>query len=141
MSTIKALGCGLAAAAALLGATAAQATPFPISYNVNVRTSFGTKFADCFTFDGAGNLTVAGLPGPLTYVPGALGQNTAQFGAVSTLATAQGLGFEITFSGKINKATARIFGNDEQGDSYIVTGTVTSSCGNALGNGAAYRHP
>jgi hypothetical protein len=141
MHKFKAIGCGLAAAGALLFVSTAQATTFPVSYAVNVKTSFGTKFTDCFTFDGAGNLTVAGL-GVLTYQLKNFNTQTSQFGAVAPIATATGVGFEITFAGALSDKSASIYGNDEQGDSYIVTGPASTTCsGTASTGGGSYRHP
>ncbi len=140
MNKLKAIGCGLAAAGALLFVGTAQAASFPITYAVNVKTNFGTKFTDCFSFDGAGNLTVAGL-GVLTYRLKNFNTQMSQFGAVLPVATAATIGFEIEFNGALSDKSATITGNDEIGDSYIVTGRPASCSSSAKSGGASYRHP
>lgn len=131
------------ASALIAGGVAAtsQASAAPVSYTVQVTTSFGTKFTDCFSFS-KGILTVAGY-GTLVYA--AAPTVPKQFySAVSPIVSAQAAGFAIDFAG-FKKGTLRAgsvhaVGNDEMGDSYLVNG-VSSTCGGVAptGNGAQYR--
>ena len=136
----------LGAAVMLLGTAAsvgtASANPANASYLVTVVTSFGTKFADCFTFDGAGNLTVGGY-GTLTYGQGAKGAAKGVFSSVSPLAVAESVGFSITFAGyafgPASSGYLKAIGNDEQGDTYSLRGPTSSSCAAASATRASYR--
>ena len=147
MSTIVTRG--LIAGAALLASVAAQASTLkPITYQVTVRSSFGTKFSDCFAFDGAGNLTVAGLPAPLVYQNDGLNTAPNRFGAVLPLAGATTLGFAIEFhgiglgNGTQGQGYIQAAGVSDQGSSFIVKGPAVSSCAAKVRTGGgAYRRP
>ncbi len=146
MNKFKAIGAGMAAAAVALFTGTAQANlKKPVTYQVTVKTSFGTKFSDCFSFDGASTLTVAGY-GTLTYVPKLFGRSSTTFGSVAQLATAQSVGFALQFNGTAlgggTQGYAHLTGNDELGDSYIVNGSAVSSCSSSskTAPGALYHH-
>ena len=125
-----------------VSATQAAANPAHASYLVTVVTSFGTKFADCFSFDGAGNLTVGGY-GTLTYGQGAKGADKGSFSSVSPIAVAESVGFAITFAGyafgPASSGYLKAIGNDEQGDTYSLRGATVSSCTASAATRASYR--
>lgn len=142
MTTCKAFGCGLAAAAALLLANTAEANvKNAATLQVTVKTSFGTKFTDCWSFGGETQNSAGGYSGTLTTASGLtltyatenFGTSLTRFTAVSPLAVASQLGFGIEFNGTVlgngSNGYASISGNDEAGDSYIISGPVVTSCG------------
>ena len=119
-------------AAAVIGsATAAHAATY--IYDVRVKTSFNTKFEDCFTFEG-GKLTVAGLG---TFVFTAAPTMPKHFySAVATFDTINNTGANFAFAGdKSGTATSgklHAVGSDSAHDSYVVEGTAVPACsGNA----------
>ncbi len=119
-----------------------QASAAPFIYDVTVKTNFGTKFTDCFTFEG-GTLTVAGL-GKLKYTA-APSMPKFYYTAVTSLKSAESLGATFAFAG-FKKGTAtsgelHAVGADEAHDSYKVTGVAVPACGAAasVAPGANYR--
>ncbi len=108
---------------------ATQAMAKPFIYDVTVKTSFGTTFKDCFTFDG-GNLTVASL-GTLKY-KAAPTITKFYYTATITLADANAIGFTIAFAGfhKGNSTDGSLHavGDNSYRDSYKVEGTAVSAC-------------
>jgi hypothetical protein len=129
-TTAKCLAAALIAGAIASGG-AAFANPTGVTYKVRVTTSFGTKFTDCFAFDGAGNLTVSGY-GPLVYTLGGFGKDVSRFMSVSTLAEATNAGFAIAFNGQAfgtpKVGWMNAIGMDEQGDSYEIHGGPDATC-------------
>ena len=127
---------GLKLSAAALGvfatcvAAQASAAPAPYIYAVTVRTNFGTKFSDCFTFNGW-RLTVAGLPGLLITSP-APTTPRYYYTAVPTDKLVAAYGGAIAFAGfKTGTQTSGGFsavGSDVFKDSYTVHGTAVPSC-------------
>ncbi len=121
---------------------AAQAQAKTFIYNVTVKTSFGTKFADCFTFE-KGVLTVTGL-GQFEYTAAPMDPKHF-YTAVESVAQAEATGFGIGFAGFKLGTDARgelhAVGADEFHDSYIVKGVIASSCsGDAVSKaGVNYR--
>ena len=84
----------LASFALTVGIANAQ-RPDGISYAVDVQTSFGTEFSDCFIFGYDGVLTVLGLPAPLLFDQRDLGESKVFWQSV----VFPGNGFSIAFSG------------------------------------------
>ncbi len=138
---MKTLLPALLAGAALFVAGAAHASQNPpnlkqaITFSVKVKTSFGTTFTDCFSFNGAGQLVIAGLSStPLTYETDGLGASGNKFGAVTPLALAESLGEAFEFHGLgLGKGTQNVgyihaSGLDENGDQYVVNGPAVASC-------------
>ena len=122
---------GALAIAGVAGAGTAHANPSNVTYLVTVSTSFGTSFTDCFSFDKVGTLTVGGY-GPLTYTFQSRDMNKKKFQSVSPIASALAAGFSIEFNGvSLGHTTVGYLlanGNDEFGDSYIVSGPPVASC-------------
>ena len=121
---------GVLLAGSMGAATQAMAKPF--IYDVTVTTSFGTKFKDCFTFEG-GNLTVASL-GTLKY-KAAPTITKFYYTAVITLADANSIGYTIAFAG-FHKGTSsdgslHAVGDNSYRNSYKIEGTAVSACGTA----------
>lgn len=69
--------------------------PDGISYAVDVQSSFGTEFSDCFIFGNDGVLTVLGLGIPQVYEQKDLGKSKVFWQSVPF----SGFGFSIAFSG------------------------------------------
>ncbi len=128
MRTLTTLFCAGAMLTGLAGAASAAAPVY--IYDVTVKTNFGTKFKDCFTFQG-GNLTVGGY-GMLTYAA-APSVTKFYYTAVSPIASAQQAGFAIAFAGYKKGTQAdgilRAVGSDEQKNSYVVEGKAVPACG------------
>ena len=118
---------GVVLAGSMGVATQAMAKPF--IYDVTVKTSFGTKFKDCFTFE-KGNLTVAQL-GTLKY-KAAPTITKFYYTAVITPADANAIGFTIAFAG-FKKGTStdgelHAVGDNSNRDSYTVNGMAVAAC-------------
>ena len=140
MRSLSTLLCAGAMTAGLAGSALAAAPVF--TYDVTVKTSFGTKFKDCFVFQG-GNLQVGGY-GMLTYAA-APTVTKFYYTAVSPIASAQQAGFAIAFAG-YKKGTQmdgiiRAVGSDEMKDSYTVEGKAVPACSQVPTGaaGSAYR--
>lgn len=133
----------IALATIALAPVAAIANPAGATYQVTVATSFGSKFTDCFSFDSAGTLTVAGY-GPLSYTLEARGRSQSKFQALSSLATASSVGFTIQFNGlalgNTTEGYLKVSGSDEAGDTYQVRGAPNASC-TADKSQTIYQHP
>ena len=129
--------------AALCIIPGARAIAAPFTYAVEVKTNFGTKFADCFTFDGNGTLVVAGL-GNLIYTP-APTDPKRYYTAVTTVATANNIADIIAFSGyRTGTKTSGLLhavGSDIFRDSYSIRGTAVASCNTSATNGANWLPP
>ena len=140
MRTLTTLFCAGAMLTGLAGAASAAAPIY--TYDVTVKTSFGTKFKDCFVFQG-GNLQVGGY-GMLTYAA-APTITKFYYTAVSPIASAQQAGFAIAFAGFKKgtqmDGTIRAVGSDEMKDSYTVEGKTVAACPGvpAGAPGTAYR--
>ena len=119
-------------------ATASKAETF--IYAVSVKTNFGTRFNDCFTFD-KGTLIVGGL-GKLTYTA-APTDPVHFYTAVMGLQQASELGANFAFAGfktgtpKVGKLHA--VGADNHRDAYVVEGNAVASCP-ATDNASAGSH-
>ena len=133
--------------AAVLGALSiipgASAIAAPFTYAVEVKTNFGTKFADCFTFQGDGTLVVSGL-GNLVYTP-APTNPSKYYTAVTTVATANSINNIIAFSGFKTgtkaSGTLHAVGSDIFRDSYSIRGTAVASCTTSAANGMNWLPP
>lgn len=134
------LACAVLIPGVIAAQTAAAAAPTFI-YDVTVKTSFGTKFHDCFTFH-SGKLVIAGL-GTLIYSP-APTMPKFYYTAVTQPAVSDELGAGFAFSG-FKKGTEtsgelRAVGADSVHDSYNVHGVAVSSCSTSDSvNGSAYK--
>ncbi len=121
----------------------ASAFAAPYTFAVEVKTNFGTKFPDCFTFDGNGVLVVAGL-GTLIYTA-APTDPKHYYTAVTTVNTINSVGDVIAFSGyktgTKTDGTLKGVGSDIFGDSYVVKGVTTSSCSTSSQNGKNWVPP
>ena len=94
MSKSRVTAVVLAAAVGVFAAGASQAATY--TYKVSVKTNFGTRFNDCFTFD-KGVLTVAGL-GVLDYTA-APTTPVHYYTAVTPIKQSENLGFSVAFAG------------------------------------------
>lgn len=96
------------------------------SFEVKMKSSFGTIFMECLHFDdpGSGDLTIDGLGQTLTYAHGKQ-DSVHGTGQIRFKSVTRGKDdFEISFFGKIMKPGNRIFGEAvaEDGNSYNFTG-------------------
>ena len=102
--------------------------PDGISYEVDVKTSFGTEFTDCFIFTDFGILNVVGLGWPLAFDQANLGTHEVFWLSV----TLSGGGFQIAFNGMAtgNEFDGMLKGNaiNEFGDTFVFKGGP-SDCG------------
>src|ERR1700730_4186262 len=98
------------------------------TYQVTVKSSFGTTFSDCFHFDapGAGDLKIDGLGQTLTYRHGQLDTVNTRFKAV----TRSGQAFSIMFYGEEVEALEQLTGEavSTLGDTFVFSGQETLSC-------------
>ena len=129
---MRALATKILAGVVLAGSMgmATQAMAAPFIYDVTVKTSFGTKFKDCFTFD-KGNLTVASL-GTLKF-KAAPTITKFYYTATITLADANAIGFTIAFAGfhkgSSTSGELHAVGDNSFRDSYTVNGMAVAACG------------
>jgi hypothetical protein len=102
------------------------------TYQVTVKSSFGTTFNDCFRFDVplAGDLTINGLGQTITYRHGQLDTVNTSFKAV----TRGGQAFSIMFYGQEVEALEQLTGEAVStfGDTFVFSGQETASCVAAL---------
>lgn len=113
-------------------ALASNEGPDGFSYAVQVKSSFGTKFNDCFTFDenSPGILTIQGLLGQLlTYAHDNRNRDEEDWQSTS-------LGsddFGIAFHGSTNHDGKKIKGDavNDSGDTFTFKGTKTDTCAEA----------
>lgn len=131
--------------ACLTGGSAAMAAgPGTRIYRVDVQTSYGTQFFDCFRFNrpGTGDLRVDGI-GTFAYQKGGLDKLPRKFKAVTT-----GNSFEVAFHGSFSADYKQLLdgeGVSDEGDSFTFTGTSVTSCTASpdaaiTRGGSPYRH-
>ena len=139
MCTLTNLFC---AGAMLTGLASAASAAAPVyTYDVTVKTSFGTKFKDCFVFQDH-SLQVGGY-GMLVFTA-APTITKFYYTAVSPIASAQQAGMAIAFAGfkkgTQTDGTLHAVGSDELKDSYTVEGKAVAACGGVPvgAPGAAY---
>lgn len=108
------------------------------TYEVQVRSSFGTEFTDCFRFDVPGNfrLTIDGFGPPLTYRFGDLNGERGRFKSVSRGADS-GAPFEIMFFGNfLDFGGIKGEALNEFGNSFVFRGARNESCPLAVSEAA-----
>lgn len=100
--------------------------PDGFTYLVHVRSSFGTKFDDCFAFDTNGVLTISGLGEPETFDHDALGTDDRDWQATSPASGSLG----IAFHGSTKHDGNKINGNaiNEFGDTFVFKGDRNDLC-------------
>jgi hypothetical protein len=108
--------------------------PKGITYRADVKTSFGTRFQDCFRFGNDGILTIDGL-GTLAFSFMDQGRARRQWQAVTKLRSAA---FSIGLSGVAFGDARRGFlaadGVSEYGDTYLVQGVPVATCARTARN-------
>ncbi len=138
----------MAAAAFLsvgLACGTASANPTGVTYLAAVKTSFGTKFKDCYAFDSSNTLTVTGL-GALEYQLLGFGSGPGRFEAVAPISLATQFGFAISFSGyafgNADHGALHAVGINQAGDTYEIHGYPVTTCTvNASIPGSLYQPP
>jgi hypothetical protein len=102
------------------------------TYQVTVKSNFGTTFTDCFRFDApsAGQLTIDGLGPAITYRHGQLDFVNTRFKAVSR----SGQPLSIMFYGEEVEGLEQLNAEavNEFGDTFVFTGSETPNCVRAL---------
>jgi hypothetical protein len=144
-ATSMALGCalslGLSANVALANSPKGQAnSPNGQAYNVNVFSSFGTQFSDCFAFNDSGTLLVQGY-GPLVYRFDEL--NTQPDAWQATAGTNPPFGFVLAFHGTVGGGAGQTIianGISSEGDTFILQGVVVPSCAPGRSGASPYAH-
>jgi len=98
------------------------------TFQVTVKSSFGTTFTDCFRFDVPvlGALTIDGLGQTIPYRHGQLDEVGARFKAVSM----SGQSLSIMFYGEEIEALEQLTGEaiNEFGNTFVFSGPEVSSC-------------
>lgn len=98
------------------------------TFNVTVKSSFGTTFTSCFSFDvpGTGQLSIGGLSQPVTYRHGQLDEVNTRFKAVSRF----GQPLSIMFYGEEVEALEQLNGEavNEFGATFVFSGPEAASC-------------
>ncbi len=121
-----------------VAAPAQQIDAFRAGFEVQVQSSFGTVFTDCFQFDRTNTLNILGFPTPLTYTFGDLDTDRSRFKAVTRSDPAPP--FQIMFFGRsLNFGRIKGEALNEFGDTFIFSGVRNDSCPDALVGGAGRR--
>lgn len=98
------------------------------TYLVHVKSSFGTKFDDCYSFDhnSPGTLTIQWLGEPLTYAHDDLNKDDEDWQATSQAYAFLG----IAFHGSTDHHGEKIKGNavSEFGDTFVFKGEKSKKC-------------
>jgi hypothetical protein len=102
--------------------------PDHMTFQVTVKSSFGTTFTDCFRFDfpGARSLSIDGLGQTITYSHGQLDSVAQRFKAVSR----RGQPLSIMFFGEVLDLLQQLTGEavNEFGDTFVFSGSVNAAC-------------
>jgi hypothetical protein len=102
--------------------------PDNMTFQVTVKSSFGTTFTDCFRLDfpGARNLSIDGLGQTITYSHGQLDSVAQRFKAVSRF----GQLLSIMFFGEVLDLLEQLTGEavNEFGDTFVFSGSVNATC-------------
>jgi hypothetical protein len=111
------------------------------AYTVEVFSSFGTQFQDCFSFNKTGQLTIAGY-GQLTYRKDQLNYQPQEWQATSSQEGAGG--FDLSFHGTVRGTGHTILANgmNEYGETFILQGVLDSACraaAKAKGSASPYK--
>jgi hypothetical protein len=106
----------------------ADGSPDGNVYRVEVFSSFGTQFQDCFSFNKTGQLTVEGYDGQLTYSKDQLNYQPQEWQATSSQEGAGG--FDLSFHGTVRGTGHTILANgmNEYGETFILQGVLDSAC-------------
>jgi hypothetical protein len=101
--------------------------PDNTTFQVTVKSSFGTTFTDCFRFDFSGPRNrIDGLGQTITYAHGQLDSVAQRFKAVSRF----GQLLSIMFFGEILDLLEQLTGEavNEFGDTFVFSGSVSTAC-------------
>jgi hypothetical protein len=96
------------------------------TYEVDVVSSFGTKFSDCFRFDTSGNLVIDLLVKPQTFAHTNLDTHPSKWQSSSK----SGDPLAIVFHGRTNESGKEIEGDaiNEFGETFIFGGIINPDC-------------
>ena len=101
--------------------------PDHMTFQVTVKSSFGTTFTDCFRFDFSGPRNrIDGLGQTITYSHGQLDSVAQRFKAVSR----RGQPLSIMFFGEVLDLLQQLTGEavNEFGDTFVFSGSVNAAC-------------
>jgi hypothetical protein len=108
------------------------------AYRVEVFSSFGTQFQDCFSFNKTGQLTIGGF-GQITYRKDQLNYQPQEWQAEGDAG-----GFALSFHGTVRGTGHTILANgmNEFGETFIFQGVLDSACrleAKAKGSASPYK--
>jgi hypothetical protein len=95
------------------------------TYSVNVSSSFGTFFNDCFIFTNGPFLIVGGLPDPQVFNQKTNGESNRHWQSLA-LPGIFGIAFSGTVTGNSEFGSIRVDGINEDGDTFIGKGEISN---------------